>query len=153
MKLELNPSCCAADADVSALENNSTQQATGCSLGAAVESSKRVPELVQWLVCLCKNNKTCRLLLTLCMCVFLTEYCMEHWREDWFFGYQCLNGSNPRMIRRCNKLPENFPVTPDMVQRSMAPRTNLNKELKVETFRKCTPTFLTCFNVNNHSYY
>lgn len=65
-------------------------------------------------------------------CVFLSEYCMEHWKEDWFFGYQCMNGCNPRMIQRCKKLPENFPVTPDMVQSSMAPRTNLDKELKVK---------------------
>ncbi|XP_070849649.1 arachidonate 12-lipoxygenase, 12S-type isoform X1 [Chaetodon trifascialis] len=60
----------------------------------------------------------------------IAEYCMEHWKEDWFFGYQCMNGSNPRMIQRCKKLPENFPVTPDMVQSSMALRTNLDKELK-----------------------
>ncbi|XP_014268461.3 arachidonate 12-lipoxygenase, 12S-type isoform X2 [Maylandia zebra] len=60
----------------------------------------------------------------------IAEYCMKHWKEDWFFGYQCLNGSNPRMIQRCKKLPENLPVTADMVQRSMAGRTNLNKELK-----------------------
>uniref|UniRef100_A0A671XHK8 Arachidonate 12-lipoxygenase n=1 Tax=Sparus aurata TaxID=8175 RepID=A0A671XHK8_SPAAU len=65
-----------------------------------------------------------------CMCVFVSEYCMEHWKEDWFFGYQCMNGSNPRMIKRCKKLPENFPVTPNMVQSSMAPRTDLDKELK-----------------------
>ncbi|KAM8746561.1 arachidonate 12-lipoxygenase, 12S-type [Acanthopagrus schlegelii] len=60
----------------------------------------------------------------------IAEYCMEHWKEDWFFGYQCMNGSNPRMIKRCKKLPENFPVTPNMVQSSMAPRTDLDKELK-----------------------
>lgn len=60
----------------------------------------------------------------------IAEYCMEHWKEDWFFGYQCLNGSNPRMIQRCKKLPENFPVVAEMVQSSMAPRTNLDKELK-----------------------
>lgn len=64
--------------------------------------------------------------------MFDPEYCMDHWKEDWFFGYQCLNGSNPRMIQKCRKLPENFPVTADMVQSSMAPRTNLDKELKVE---------------------
>ncbi|XP_070710645.1 arachidonate 12-lipoxygenase, 12S-type [Pempheris klunzingeri] len=60
----------------------------------------------------------------------IAEYCMEHWREDWFFGYQCMNGSNPRMIQRCKKLPENFPVAPDMVQSSMVPTTNLDKELE-----------------------
>ncbi|XP_074480565.1 arachidonate 12-lipoxygenase, 12S-type [Sebastes fasciatus] len=60
----------------------------------------------------------------------IAEYCMDHWKEDWFFGYQCMNGSNPRMIQRCKKLPENFPVVADMVQSSMAPRTNLDKELK-----------------------
>ncbi|XP_034020087.1 arachidonate 12-lipoxygenase, 12S-type [Thalassophryne amazonica] len=60
----------------------------------------------------------------------VAEYCMEHWKEDWLFGYQCLNGCNPRMIKRCNKVPENFPVKPNMVQRSLYPRTNLDKELK-----------------------
>ncbi|XP_059210555.1 arachidonate 12-lipoxygenase, 12S-type [Centropristis striata] len=60
----------------------------------------------------------------------IAEYCMDHWKEDRFFGYQCMNGSNPRMVQRCTKLPENFPVLPNMVRRSMAPRTNLDKELK-----------------------
>uniref|UniRef100_A0A8C7CI16 Arachidonate 12-lipoxygenase, 12S-type-like n=1 Tax=Oncorhynchus kisutch TaxID=8019 RepID=A0A8C7CI16_ONCKI len=60
----------------------------------------------------------------------IAEYCMEHWKEDWFFGYQCLNGSNPRMIQRCKELPGNFPVSGDMVQGSLAPRTTLDKELK-----------------------
>ncbi|XP_065806307.1 arachidonate 12-lipoxygenase, 12S-type [Labrus bergylta] len=60
----------------------------------------------------------------------VAEYCMEHWRDDWFFGYQCMNGSNPRMIQRCKKLPENFPITANMVQSSMSPRTHLDRELK-----------------------
>ncbi|XP_015259130.1 PREDICTED: arachidonate 5-lipoxygenase-like [Cyprinodon variegatus] len=60
----------------------------------------------------------------------IAEYCMDHWKEDWFFGYQCLNGSNPRMIKRCTKLPENFPVTSDMVQSSMPAKTSLEKELR-----------------------
>ncbi|KAM9717911.1 arachidonate 12-lipoxygenase, 12S-type isoform 1-T1 [Menidia menidia] len=60
----------------------------------------------------------------------IAEYVMEHWQEDWLFGYQCLNGSNPRMIQKCNKLPENFPVTADMVQSSMGERRTLDKELK-----------------------
>ncbi|KAM4713967.1 arachidonate 12-lipoxygenase, 12S-type [Anableps anableps] len=60
----------------------------------------------------------------------IAEYCMDHWKEDWFFGYQCLNGSNPRMIKKSTRLPENFPVTSDMVQSSMPAKTSLDKELK-----------------------
>lgn len=60
----------------------------------------------------------------------IAEYCMAHWKDDWFFGYLCLNGSNPRMIRKCRKLPQNLPVTADMVQGSMTASSNLDKELK-----------------------
>ncbi|XP_076828965.1 arachidonate 12-lipoxygenase, 12S-type [Brachyhypopomus gauderio] len=58
------------------------------------------------------------------------EYTMKHWREDWFFGYQFLNGSNPRMIERCRELPSNFHVTGDMVQQFLGPNTTLDKEIK-----------------------
>ncbi|KAL6490632.1 hypothetical protein MHYP_G00009770 [Metynnis hypsauchen] len=61
----------------------------------------------------------------------IAEYTMKHWKEDWFFGYQFLNGSNPRMIRRCRMLPSNFPVSGDMVQAFLNPNTTLDKELKV----------------------
>ncbi|XP_062372495.1 arachidonate 12-lipoxygenase, 12S-type [Sardina pilchardus] len=60
----------------------------------------------------------------------IAEYTMEHWREDWFFGYQFLNGSNPRMITRIRELPSNFRVTGDMVQASLKPNTSLEKEMK-----------------------
>lgn len=66
------------------------------------------------------------------MYVLGSEFCMEHWKEDSFFGYQCTNGSNPRMIARCQEIPGNFPVTSDMVQSSMDCSTNLAKELKVK---------------------
>ncbi|XP_073692356.1 arachidonate 12-lipoxygenase, 12S-type [Garra rufa] len=60
----------------------------------------------------------------------IAEYTMTHWKEDWFFGYQFLNGSNPRMIIRCKELPSNFPITGDMVQSSLIPTTTLKEELK-----------------------
>ncbi|KAJ4944072.1 hypothetical protein JOQ06_012619, partial [Pogonophryne albipinna] len=44
-----------------------------------------------------------------------TKISKEHWKEDAFFGYQYLNGVNPMLIRRCTALPENFPVTDEML--------------------------------------
>ncbi|XP_055056817.1 arachidonate 12-lipoxygenase, 12S-type isoform X1 [Misgurnus anguillicaudatus] len=60
----------------------------------------------------------------------VAEYTMKHWREDWFFGYQFLNGSNPRMIKRIESLPPNLPVSGDMVQSSLIHTTTLEAELK-----------------------
>ncbi|XP_041094243.1 polyunsaturated fatty acid lipoxygenase ALOX12-like isoform X2 [Polyodon spathula] len=60
----------------------------------------------------------------------VAEYVMAHWKEDWFFGFQFLNGSNPGMIQQCRKLPRNFPVSADMVQASLLAGTTLSKEMK-----------------------
>lgn len=48
-------------------------------------------------------------------CSVFLDYVQKHWQEDAFFGYQYLNGVNPMLIRRCSVLPQNFPVTDDMV--------------------------------------
>ncbi|XP_061092260.1 polyunsaturated fatty acid 5-lipoxygenase-like [Conger conger] len=60
----------------------------------------------------------------------ISEYAMNHWTEDWFFCYQFLNGPNPRSIKRCSVLPENFPVTADMVQSALGEHTSLDQEIK-----------------------
>ncbi|KAL7404318.1 hypothetical protein ABVT39_012981 [Epinephelus coioides] len=45
----------------------------------------------------------------------ISDYVQQHWRDDDLFGYQFLNGVNPMVIKRCSALPDNFPVTDEMV--------------------------------------
>ncbi|XP_028396594.1 allene oxide synthase-lipoxygenase protein-like isoform X2 [Dendronephthya gigantea] len=54
----------------------------------------------------------------------------EMWMEDRIFGYQFLNGCNPCTIRRCNELPENFPVTDKMVKNFLDRGQTLTEEIK-----------------------
>ncbi|XP_054877421.1 hydroperoxide isomerase ALOXE3-like [Poeciliopsis prolifica] len=60
----------------------------------------------------------------------MSEYVSEHWKEDDFFGSQFLNGTNPNVIKRCSKLPPNFPVTDEMVKPFLETGTTLKKEMK-----------------------
>ena len=56
---------------------------------------------------------------------------MNHWQEDLMFGYQFLNGCNPVMIQRCLKLPDNLPVTTEMVECSLERQLTLEQEVEV----------------------
>ncbi|XP_077381031.1 arachidonate 12-lipoxygenase, 12R-type-like [Festucalex cinctus] len=65
----------------------------------------------------------------------LSDYVQEHWKEDWFFAYQYLNGIHPNLIRRCKTLPNNFPVTDDMV--FIPDGSNLSTELQQGNIYLC----------------
>lgn len=60
------------------------------------------------------------------------EYVMRHWKEDFMFGYQFLNGCNPVVIRKCTKLPDKFPVTHEMVALSLERELTLEQEIEVD---------------------
>ncbi|XP_078525154.1 hydroperoxide isomerase ALOXE3-like isoform X2 [Lissotriton helveticus] len=60
----------------------------------------------------------------------ISEYVSKHWKEDTFFGYQFLNGVDPMLIKRCDKIPNNFPVTDSMVHSILEPNTTLEMELQ-----------------------
>ncbi|XP_041271391.1 polyunsaturated fatty acid 5-lipoxygenase isoform X2 [Onychostruthus taczanowskii] len=60
----------------------------------------------------------------------ISEYVMQHWREDFMFGYQFLNGCNPVLIRRCTEIPKKLPVTMDMVECSLERNLTLEEEVK-----------------------
>ena len=55
----------------------------------------------------------------------------SRWTTDEEFGQQILNGVNPVMICRCSTLPDNFPVTNDMVKNSLVRNMSLEEEMKV----------------------
>ncbi|XP_069043747.1 polyunsaturated fatty acid lipoxygenase ALOX15B-like [Lepisosteus oculatus] len=54
---------------------------------------------------------------------------LYRWVEDWFLGYQCLNGCNPVVVQRCCQLPPNFPVPSCLVNPFLEAGSTLEKEL------------------------
>ncbi|XP_078284639.1 polyunsaturated fatty acid 5-lipoxygenase-like isoform X2 [Rhinoraja longicauda] len=60
----------------------------------------------------------------------ISEYVMQHWQEDFMFGYQFLNGFNPVIFEKCNKLPDKFPVTNEMVKICLERNLTLEEEIK-----------------------
>nr|XP_061793984.1 polyunsaturated fatty acid 5-lipoxygenase-like isoform X2 [Nerophis lumbriciformis] len=59
-----------------------------------------------------------------------SEYVMQHWKEDFLFSYQFLNGCNPVLIQKISKIPDKFPVTNEMVAVSLERELTLEQEVK-----------------------
>ena len=55
----------------------------------------------------------------------------DRWKTDKVFGSMFLNGCNPNVIQRCEKLPSNFPVTEEMVKSFLDRGQTLQEEIKV----------------------
>uniref|UniRef100_A0A8C9SR97 Arachidonate 15-lipoxygenase type B n=1 Tax=Scleropages formosus TaxID=113540 RepID=A0A8C9SR97_SCLFO len=66
------------------------------------------------------------------LCPF-SEFVQTHWKEDSFFGYQCLNGCNPLMLRRVQRVPPNMAVTADMLQPFLSEGSSLEQEMEKGT--------------------
>ncbi|MGH0175118.1 UNVERIFIED_CONTAM: hypothetical protein FKN15_068261 [Acipenser sinensis] len=62
--------------------------------------------------------------------VYNPEYVLRKWKEDDFFGYQYLNGTNPVMIKKCKQIPSNFPVINSMVSGFLEKSSSLQKEME-----------------------
>ena len=56
-------------------------------------------------------------------------YHTDRWATDVEFGRQVLNGVNPVIIRKISSLPDNFPVTDDMLKGLLC--GTLKQEMKV----------------------
>ena len=55
------------------------------------------------------------------------------WTTDIEFGRQMLNGVNPVVIEKCTKLPDNFPVTNEMVKGVLNRGLTLEQEMEVRS--------------------
>ena len=53
------------------------------------------------------------------------------WTSDVEFGRQILNGVNPVIVRKCDTLPSNFPVTNEMVRGFLCRGLSLQQEMNV----------------------
>lgn len=51
--------------------------------------------------------------------------------EEWYFGYQSLNGCNPLLLRQTHLIPPNLAVTSDMLRPFLPADSSLEEELQV----------------------
>ncbi|XP_026213280.1 hydroperoxide isomerase ALOXE3 isoform X2 [Anabas testudineus] len=60
----------------------------------------------------------------------VARFVHAHWTEDWYFGYQCLNGCNPLLLHQIRTLPPNLSVTSDTLQPFLPEGSSLHRELQ-----------------------
>ncbi|KAI9522764.1 hypothetical protein NQZ68_033099 [Dissostichus eleginoides] len=63
----------------------------------------------------------------------VASFVQAHWREDWYFGHQSLNGCNPLMVRQIHSLPDNLSVTEEMLRPFLSAGSSLQQELQKGT--------------------
>ena len=61
----------------------------------------------------------------------IVPYELSRWTSNVEFGRQILNGVNCVIVKRCSKLPQNFPVTQEMVKHFLVRSGDLEKEMEV----------------------
>ncbi|KAG7224712.1 hypothetical protein INR49_004600 [Caranx melampygus] len=60
----------------------------------------------------------------------IAKFVRTHWVDDWYFGYQCLNGCNPLLLHQVHILPPNLSVTPEMLRPFLPKDSSLEQELQ-----------------------
>uniref|UniRef100_A0A668UCH3 Uncharacterized protein n=1 Tax=Oreochromis aureus TaxID=47969 RepID=A0A668UCH3_OREAU len=80
-------------------------------------------------VLICKSSIITDKIGNLIFCQCVSEYVIQHWKDDDFFGFQFLNAINPNVIKRCSELPPNFPVTEEMVKPFLRDGSSLKQEM------------------------
>ncbi|KAG8008381.1 Arachidonate 15-lipoxygenase B, partial [Nibea albiflora] len=63
----------------------------------------------------------------------IARFVKAHWMEDWYFGYQCLNGCNPLLVHQTRILPPNLSITSDMIHPFLPEGSSLEQELQKGT--------------------
>ncbi|XP_070700224.1 polyunsaturated fatty acid lipoxygenase ALOX15B [Pempheris klunzingeri] len=58
------------------------------------------------------------------------RFVQAHWMDDWYFGYQSLNGCNPLLLRQIRLLPPNLSVTADTLRPFLPEGSSLEEELQ-----------------------
>jgi arachidonate 15-lipoxygenase len=54
----------------------------------------------------------------------------QHWRKDWYFAWQRLAGGYPMQLSRVRALPDNLPLTDEILRRSTTPTDTVQSAIE-----------------------